>query len=144
MAQNIVMVFRMSYRDVRCKLDAINALNAIEGVSAENDNKRGLLRDVTVSITPRADRELPGKMLTLFGVPNKKSVFKATFQDQTSKNTALLTVKALRDVVTAEYQHVDIRRNGYTNMPATLIVTGDVEPGIVLDSLRRFGTAQIF
>lgn len=132
------MVFTVKYTDERCKIDAINALNAIQGVSAENDQNKGkLLRDVTVTLTGSADHQIPGRILKIFGSAHKKLVFKVTFKDPTHQRNALTMVKALKGVVNAEFERVDRTATIYgPNTPLTLNVTGDADPGIVLNTIR--------
>jgi len=131
-------VYSVEYRDERCKKDAIGALNAIEGVSAENDNRRGLSRDVTVNITGDADPRIPGKILVIFGsIRRKQLIFRLTFGDGRRKNDALRVVKALKGVDTAEFERVD-------GIAAELIlkVAVSADPQIVPNILENYG-AQI-
>jgi len=131
-------VFTVNYTDDRCKQDAISALNAIEGVTAKNDDKsRSLLTDVTVTLTRGAYPEIPGKILNIFGSVQKKFVvFKVTFKNSTHQNEALSVVKALKDVEKVEFE------GSARNTPLTLKVVGDADREIVLKILQKYGKAE--
>lgn len=120
----------------------MGALNGIEDVDAKMDSNHGKLsRDVTVTLTGKADRDIPRKILKLFGSAKQKFVF--SVKGLTHQNDALKKVKALKGVATARIKPVDNSLSTCQNMPATLNVTGDVDPKNVLDILRNFGTAML-
>lgn len=132
--------FTVQYTDEKCKKYAIDVLNVIDGIVAENDKKSGLARDVCVSVTRRRDLEATEKILKLFGSSvHKKSVFKGTFEGN-KKGNALSEVKKLKGVVDAEWERVKKNASTYLNAPSTLIVLGNADPGIVLTTLRKYGT----
>jgi len=139
MSQPQNLVFSVQYQEERYKQDAINALNAIRGVKAKNDDKGGdLSRDVTVTLTDGANPRIPGKILAIFGTVKKKFVvLKVTFQNPTDQKNALMVLNALKGVDKVEFEG-----NAAEHKQLTLKIVGDANPVIVLTILQKYGTAR--
>lgn len=128
--------FKVTFKNIEFKEKAKNTLKALPGVkSVDLDQKPGELKRI-LTVEGNEDAKLLMNILSIYGSVDKLIVFKVTFESKKSKSDALMTVKALKGVVSAE-----LDGNG-GDLKRMLTVIGDPDRKTVKKILEIFGTVQ--
>jgi hypothetical protein len=134
--------FRVKFPDTESKGRAMNTVRALKGVdNADFDLPRGPL-ERKLTVTGDADTDMLMNILKIFGsaesikVPDREIRWNVTFLDLKSKDNAMMTVRALKGVVSAylDEKHHQLSRK--------LTVIGHPDNGTLTDVLKIFTSSQ--